>query len=58
MLSGLGYTLLIAVFSVLLGIILGALLAVCKVIPQKNFIANSKDVDEFYVFPKVTENRE
>lgn len=27
-------------------------------INQKNFIANSKDVDEFYVFPKVTENRE
>jgi polar amino acid transport system permease protein len=39
MLSGLGYTLIIAVFSVLLGIFLGALLAVCKVIPQKNIIA-------------------
>lgn len=39
MLEGLGFTIIIAIFAVLLGIILGALLAVCKVIPQKNVIA-------------------
>ena len=39
MLDGLVYTLVIAVFAVLLGVILGALLAVCKVIPQKNIIS-------------------
>ena len=39
MLDGLWYTLIIAVFAVLLGIFLGALLAICKVIPQKNIIA-------------------
>ena len=39
MLEGLGYTIVIAIFAVLLGILLGGLLAVCKVIPQKNIIA-------------------
>ena len=39
MLSGLGYTLVISFFAVLLGILLGGLLAVFKVIPQKNVVA-------------------
>ena len=39
MLKGLGCSLIIAVFSVLLGILLGALLAVCKVVPHNNFFA-------------------
>ena len=38
-LKGLGFTLVIAIFAVLIGVILGALLAVCKVIPQKNFFS-------------------
>jgi His/Glu/Gln/Arg/opine family amino acid ABC transporter permease subunit len=38
-LDGLVYTLIIAIFAVLIGIILGALLAICKVVPQKNIIA-------------------
>jgi His/Glu/Gln/Arg/opine family amino acid ABC transporter permease subunit len=39
MLSGLGYTILISIFAVLLGVLLGGLLAVFKVIPQKSIIA-------------------
>ncbi len=39
MLDGLKYTLIVAIFAVLIGVILGALLAVCKVIPQKNLFA-------------------
>ncbi len=39
LLDGLQYTLIIAIFAVIIGVILGALLAICKVIPQKNIIA-------------------
>ena len=50
MISGLGYTLIIAVFSVLLGILLGALLAVCKVIPQTNIFAKIfNGIANFYI---------
>lgn len=36
LIDGLKYTLIISIVAVLIGIILGALLAVCKVIPNKN----------------------
>lgn len=39
LLDGLKNTFIIAVISVIIGIVLGALLAVCKVIPQTNIIA-------------------
>lgn len=38
MLEGLKFTVIIAVFAVIIGIILGAILAVFKVIPRKHFI--------------------
>ena len=40
-LDGLKYTLIITILAVLIGVILGALLAVFKVIPQKNIFAKT-----------------
>lgn len=39
LLDGLKYTIVIAVLSVILGVVLGTLVAICKVIPRKNPIA-------------------
>lgn len=39
LIDGLKYTLIISVFAVLIGVLLGSLLAVCKVIPRKNILA-------------------
>lgn len=36
LLDGLKYTIIIAVLSVVIGVVLGALIAICKVIPHKN----------------------
>ena len=41
LLDGLGYTIIIAVISVVLGIILGTLIAVCKVIPHNNIFTKT-----------------